>query len=66
MPSSLRDPAAFSVTTFRDAEAEDRAYWHALSPRERLVALETMRQAAYAYDPVADRLQRTVEVVERA
>ncbi len=60
------DKSAFSVTTFAEAEAEDRTYWFSLSPQERLTALEKMRQINYGYDPVADRIQRVIEIVQRA
>jgi hypothetical protein len=60
------DRSAYSVTTFDAAEAEDRAYWHACTPQERIIALEQMRQLNYDYDPATDRIQRTLEVVERA
>ena len=60
------DKTAFSVTTFAEAEEEDRAYWFSLSPQERLAALEVMRQLNYGYDPASDRIQRSVEVVQRA
>ena len=63
--ASRLDRSALSITTFAEAEAEDRAYWHSRSPQERLEALEKMRQLNYDYDPVADRLQRILEVVER-
>jgi hypothetical protein len=59
------DFSAFSVASFAEAEAEDRAYWHAKSPQQRLAALEQMRQINYDYDPVSDRIQRVFEVVER-
>ncbi len=60
------DKSAFSVTSFGEAEEADKAYWRSLSPQERLSALETMRQINYAYDPASDRIQRTLEVAERA
>jgi len=63
---SRLDRSAFSVTSFAEAEEQDRAYWLSLTPRERLAALEEMRQLNYAYDPASDRIQRTVEVVSRS
>ena len=59
------DRSAFSVSSFSEAEEEDKAYWLSRTPQERLVALEKMRQINYAYDPVSDRIQRTLEVAER-
>ena len=59
------DRSAFSVSSFSEAEKEDKAHWLSRTPHERLVALEQMRQINYAYDPVSDRIQRTLEVAER-
>lgn len=59
------DKLAFSVTSFAESDAEDRAYWFSLSPHERLAALEAMRQINYGYDPATDRIQRTLEFVQR-
>lgn len=55
---------AFSVTSFAEADAQDRAYWRSLTPLERMVALEEMRQLNYDYDPVTSRFQRTLEVLQ--
>ena len=60
------DRSAFSTKSFADAEEEDRAYWHSLSPQKRLSALEKMRQLNYDYDPAADRIQRTLEVAQQS
>jgi len=50
-------------SSFEEADAADRAYWHSRTPLERLEALELMRQSAYGYDdPSASRLQRVLEV----
>ena len=40
------------------ADAEDHAGWRRRLPRERLEALELVRQVAYKYDPVTTRFQR--------
>ncbi len=62
---SLRmDKSAFSVASLSD-EPDERAYWHARSPHERLRALEWMRQVVYGYDPASTRLQRVLEVAKR-
>ncbi|MEM1127752.1 MAG: hypothetical protein AAGI71_13955 [Bacteroidota bacterium] len=60
------DRSAFSITSFDEVEARDRAYWLALNPQARLEALEMMRQINYGYDATADRIQRTVEIAQRA
>ena len=59
------DKTVLSVTSFAEADKEDKAYWLSKTPHERLTALERMRQINYAYDPVSDRIQRTIEVAER-
>lgn len=54
--------ALFVFSSFAEAEAADRAYWHSRTPLERLEALELMRQSAYGYeDPTASRLERVLE-----
>jgi hypothetical protein len=60
------DKTAFKIfSSFEEAEAADRAYWHSRTPEERLEALELMRQSAYGYDdPAASRLQRLLEVAQ--
>jgi hypothetical protein len=57
------DKTALSVfSSFEEADAADRAYWHSRTPLERLEALELMRQSAYGYeDPTASRLERVLE-----
>ena len=47
-------------------EPDDLNYWLSKSPDERLAAMERMRQINYDYDPIADRVSRVLEVVERA
>jgi hypothetical protein len=61
------DKSAFKVfSSFAEADAEDRAYWHSRTPEERLIALELMRQSAFGYASLsAARLQRVFEVVRR-
>src|SRR5215213_2893714 len=59
------DRTAFRVfSSFEEAEAADRAYWHSRTPAERLTAVELMRQSAYGYDPATARLQRVFEVAQ--
>jgi hypothetical protein len=59
------DKTAFEVfSSFEEAEAADRAYWHSRTPAERLIAVELMRQSAYGYDPATARLQRVFEVTQ--
>ena len=57
------DKATFSVlSSFEEADEMDKAYWHSKTPRERLEALELMRQINYGYNPITERLQRVLEV----
>ncbi len=52
------------LSSFEEADAADKAYWHSKTPQERMAALELMRQINYGYDPTTERLQRVLEVVE--
>jgi hypothetical protein len=59
------DKTAFQVfSSFKDADAADRVYWHSRTPEERLLAVELMRQSAYGYDPATARLQRVLEITQ--
>ncbi|MYC77401.1 hypothetical protein F4X10_16685 [Candidatus Poribacteria bacterium] len=59
------DKEKFSVlSSFEEADAADKAYWHSKTPQERLEALELMRQINYGYNPTTERLQRVLEIVE--
>ena len=59
------DKEAFSVlSSFEEADAADKAYWHSKTPQERMAALELMWQINYGYDPTTERLQRVLEVAE--
>ena len=57
------DKTAFSVVSLFD-EPDETAYWRSKSPRERLEAVELMRQIIYGYDPTTSRLQKFFEVAE--
>ena len=57
------DRSAFDIVAL-DQEGDDRDYWRAKSPEERMEALELLRQIVYGYDPATDRLQRVFEVAE--
>lgn len=61
------DRTSFKVySSFEEAEADEKAYWHSRTPEERLVSLELMRQSAFGYDdPTTRKLQRVLEVDER-
>jgi len=51
-------------SSFEEADAADRAYWHSRTPEERLLAAEMMRQSAYGYNPATARLQRVFEITQ--
>ena len=57
------DKSALSVASISE-ETDDKEYWHAKTPQERLEAVELMRQINYGYDPTTTRLQRVLEVVQ--
>ena len=57
------DKCAFSVASTSE-ESEDKEYWYAKTPQERLQAVELMRQINYGYDPTTTRLQRVLEVTK--
>jgi len=59
------DRTAFSVTTFEEAERQDRAHWHAQSPLQRLQHLEYLRHFNYGSEVINQRLQRVLTVSER-
>jgi hypothetical protein len=54
----------FSVTSLTDENMEDKTYWFHKSPKERLIALEYLRQVMYSYDPDTTRLQRVFEIAQ--
>ena len=57
------DKSAVSVVSLHD-DSDEKEYWHSRTPRERLEALELMRQINYGYDPATARLQRILEVAQ--
>jgi len=61
--SAKVDRSIYEVASLDD-EGHDKAYWQTKSPRERMEALELLRQIVYGYDPATTRLQRVFEVVE--
>ena len=66
MLNSLKiDKTAFTVSTI-EAQSDEKEYWLSKSPYERLQAVETLRQLNYGYHQSTARLQRVLEVVQRA
>jgi len=57
------DRSAFQIGAL-DEDSGEQEYWRAKSPRERMEALELMRQIIYGYDPVTTRLQRVLAIAE--
>mgnify|MGYP006961835758 CR=1 FL=1 len=62
LAAARMDKSVFTVGTLDDDDT--RAYWASRTPQERLEALELMRMINYGYNPITDRLQRVLEVVE--
>lgn len=55
------DRQAVSVGSF-DSDDQDK-YWRGQSHEARLDAIKFMRQVAFAYDPVTERLQSLLKIV---
>jgi hypothetical protein len=58
------DKSALTVASLTD-QSDDKAYWHAKSPFERLQAVEALRQLNYGHHQSTARLQRVLEVAQR-
>jgi len=57
------DKSAFSIGSIHDG-GDEKEYWQSKSPRERIQAIEIMREIIYGYDPSTARLQRFFEITE--
>ena len=67
LPSNQASSSRSRIVVSRLTDpSDDREYWWQQSPEARLAALETMRQVVYGYDPPAGRLQRLLELAQRA
>jgi len=56
------DRTAFEVfSSFEEADAADRAYWHARTPQERVRYMEYLRRQNYG-SRATERLQRVLEI----
>lgn len=60
------DRDAFSVISVREQQADEIGYWRDKTPVERLRAVELTRQILYGRDTTTARLQRVLEIAERA
>jgi hypothetical protein len=58
------DKTVFSIGSHAEHKRAERAFWLSKTPLERLEALEFMRQLNYGYNPLTDRVQRILSVVE--
>jgi hypothetical protein len=59
------DKTVISIGTHAELKAAEKAYWLSKSPLERLEAAELMRQINYGYNPLTDRVQRVLTILER-
>ena len=60
------DRTAFSVvSSFEEADKQDREYWLSKTPYERLQHMELLRRINYGPKATA-RLQRVLEITQRA
>jgi len=66
MDSYKIDTSTFQISELTALSESDKEYWLNRSPRERLEALEFLRQQMYNYDPVTQRLQKVLTITERA
>ena len=57
------DRSVFQIGSLDD-KSDEREFWRAKTPTERMEALELMRQVIYGYDPATTRLQRVLEIAE--
>jgi hypothetical protein len=56
---------AFSVSTLKQNDDDEKAYWLSKTPYERLEAVEIMRQIIYNYDPATTRIEKVLEITQR-
>jgi hypothetical protein len=61
-PDLRIDRSAYAIASLEDTD--ERAFWQSKSPKERMEALELMRQIIYGYNPATTRLQRVFEIAE--
>jgi outer membrane lipoprotein-sorting protein len=55
--------SVLSITNLTDMN-DEKVYWLQTTPKERLLALEMMRQINYGYDATTIRFQRIFEIAE--
>ena len=65
-PGALKiDKTNFSISSL-SAPSDDKEYWFAQSPYERLRAVETLRTLNYGVCQSTVRLQRVLEITQRS
>lgn len=65
-PEPRIDRSAISFySSFAEADAADRAYWHSRTPEERVSYMEYLRQINYGAR-ASERLQRVFEIKDLA
>lgn len=57
------DRKTFSVGKLQDP-SDEKVFWSTKTTKERLEALELMRQTVYGYDPATTRFQRVFEIIK--
>lgn len=66
LPDKLRvDRGSLRITSFAEADQEDRAFWFSKTPLERLQHVETLRELNYGSAVIDQGLQRVLTVVKR-
>lgn len=60
----ILDKNAFSISSFEE-ESDEKLLWFAKTPHERIISLEYIRQMIYRYDPLTERLQRVLTIIEQ-
>lgn len=53
------------VITSLEESTDEKTYWLAKSPAERMAAIEIMRHIIYGYDQSSTRLQRVFTITQR-
>ena len=66
MSTQLKINKRTLVVTALDETGGEKKYWLSRTPYERLQTLETLRQLNYGYDKSSARLQRVLEITQRA
>ena len=58
------DRSVITTVALDHPDKEDVLFWRSKPPIERFIALEILRQQYFRYDPLSERLQRVLDVVE--